>query len=89
MPSRQDEKGGDGISISASSVTLAAWSSSSVKSDAGGWPGPDAKPVGLKHWWLHNHGGGNEYGTGMNLRSFLRPLLLPVDSKYGAVIRLE
>ena len=36
MPSRHDEKGGDGMSISASSVTLAAWSSSSVKSDAGG-----------------------------------------------------
>ena len=38
MPSRDDEKGGDGMSISASSVTLAASSSSSVKSDAG-WPG--------------------------------------------------
>ena len=36
MPSRHDEKGGDGHSISAFSVTLAAWSSSSVKSDAGG-----------------------------------------------------
>ena len=38
MQSRHDEKGGDGMSISASSVTLAAWSSSSVKSGAG-WPG--------------------------------------------------
>ena len=28
MQSRHDEKGGDGMSISASSVTLAAWSSS-------------------------------------------------------------
>ena len=36
MPSRHDEKGGDGHSIAASSVTLAAWSSSWVKSDAGG-----------------------------------------------------
>ena len=36
MPSRHDEKGGDGMSISASSVTLAAWSRSWVKSDAGG-----------------------------------------------------
>ena len=27
-PSRHDEKGGDGMSIAASSVTLAAWSSS-------------------------------------------------------------
>ena len=35
MPSRHDEKGGDGMSISASSVTLAAWSSSSVKSNTG------------------------------------------------------
>ena len=35
MPSRHDEKGGDGMSISASSVTLAAWSRSSVKSGAG------------------------------------------------------
>ena len=32
MPSRHDEKGGDGMSISASSVTLAAWFRSSVKS---------------------------------------------------------
>ena len=38
MSSRQDQKGGDGMSISASSVTLAACSRSSVKSDAG-WPG--------------------------------------------------
>ena len=36
MPSRHDQKGGDGMSISASSVTLAAWSRSSVKSGAGG-----------------------------------------------------
>ena len=38
MQSRHDEKGGDGMSISASSVTLAAWSSSSVKPNTG-WPG--------------------------------------------------
>ena len=36
IPSRHDQKGGDGMSISAFSVTLAAWSSSWVKSDAGG-----------------------------------------------------
>ena len=41
MPSRHDEKAGDGMSISASSVTLAAWSSSSVGKQIGHqWP-PD------------------------------------------------
>ena len=35
IPSRHDEKGGDGMSISASSVTLAAWSSSPVKPNTG------------------------------------------------------
>ena len=37
MLSRHDEKGGDGMSISASSVTLISGFSSPVKSDAG-WP---------------------------------------------------
>ena len=36
MPSRHDEKGGDGHSIAASSVTLAVWSRSSVGISSGG-----------------------------------------------------
>ena len=36
MPSRHDEKGGDGMSIAASSVTLAVWSRSSVGISSGG-----------------------------------------------------
>ena len=49
MQSRHDEKGGDGMSISASSVTLAAWSSSWVKSDAG-WPGAGVFGVRTTSW---------------------------------------
>ena len=63
MPSRQDEKGGDGMSISAYSVTLAAWSRS-VKSGAGcsvsgcsafGLPVGSTAAVSLGHQSLFPH----------------------------------
>ena len=63
MPSRHDEKGGDGMSISASSVTLAAWSRS-VKSGAGcsvsgcsafGLPVGSTAAVSLGHQSLFPH----------------------------------
>ena len=49
MPSRHDEKGGDGMSIAASSVTLAVWSRSWVKSGAG-WPGAGVFGVRTASW---------------------------------------